>query len=245
MFEYEAPIKEVERTEITALTTSKDKINLELFTGRSENAVLQEKIEEKEKHRDILLHMVKRLTEALSLPKANTEGAGEHAGAETNPNNANHLHGLPNASALSYLPANPDQPSFSNPPPTQHTHWTQQLYTPKEERGVLTAKLRIVEREREQYLRQYKMLRAQNHERRTEEQLRQYRSFMSHKHKECNKQSGDGVQEGKVKKEKGDLKLKRRKHKEKDRLNREVTEAFLKRLEFNLVICEKSNGKSE
>ncbi|KAJ5058572.1 hypothetical protein J3E74DRAFT_292605 [Bipolaris maydis] len=224
MFEYETPTEEVEHAKLTAPATSKDEINLDLLFGGSENVALREKIEEKEKHRDILVHMVKRLTETLPPSKSNAKGTGEDAGAEINPDNVNHLHDLHSASAPSCLPENSDQSELLNPPSTQHIDWTQGLYTPKEERDVLAAKLRIVEKEREHY-------------------LRQYRSLMSHKHRERSKQSSDGVHEGKVSKEKGDVKLKRRKHKEKDRLDREVTDAFLKRLEFDLVIREKSDDQ--
>lgn len=70
-----------------------------------------------------------------------------------------------------------------------------------------------------------------------------YKRLRPRTHKELPKQSGDGVQGGKVTKEKGDVKLKRRKHKEWERLDREVTESLLERLEVNLVIREETDDQ--
>ncbi|EUC51076.1 hypothetical protein COCMIDRAFT_31635 [Bipolaris oryzae ATCC 44560] len=245
MFKCEAAVRDAERAERNALATTQDKTGVKPFLFKDENEILQEKIEENEKYRDILLHMVKRHTEALLPPKANTGGAEEHASAVTNPNNANYRpahHHDPN-----YLKT-PKQAEHLNP---QTIDYEQQLRTKNEERAALTAKLRIVQKERAQVLCMYKSLRERAFERRTEEQVRQYRRFMAQCQKERANhagqgvQGGNGVQGGKVKKERGDMKPKLRKHTDKGSVDREVSETFLERLESNLVIREKADDMPE
>lgn len=109
MFKCEAAVRDAERAERNTLATSQDKMEVDPFLFKDENEVLRGKIEKNEKYRDILIQMVKRRIAALLSPEANTEGAGEHAGEVTNTNNAHRLSGLPSTSALSDLPAHPDQ----------------------------------------------------------------------------------------------------------------------------------------